>query len=63
MESKVKVIRRVPEKTFRQELMELITCHSEKNGMAFPQNMTGIMQIHFNNGSIDWTKLEMNNQF
>lgn len=50
-------IRRVPEKSFRDELKELAV----KYGL--PPSATGLMQIHWNNGSVDWTKMELNNQF
>lgn len=50
-------IRRVPEKSFRDELRELAIRYN------LPPDATGLMQIHWNNGFIDWTKMELNNQF
>lgn len=50
-------VRRIPEKTFRSELVELMRKHG-----APVEGITGLLSIHFNNGNIDWTKMETNNQ-
>lgn len=59
--NKAQPIRRIQEKTFRQELRDLIYKHAAKGSIFFPENATGEMLIHWNSGNIDWTKMELIN--